>query len=1352
MRSDRLIASLLVSAAMASTAGKAAAQSCVSNVPHVTGEWRTLPYQMPINPISATLLWDGKVLIVAGSENDANNNSEGAESYRAAVWDPAGTTLSSIVVQNLVYDVFCSGTAALPDGRQLVVGGTSDYAFTGDKRSSIFDPVTGRFAQTQNMFEGRWYATATTLGDGRIMAFSGINLSGGRNQIVEIYDLKNAGNGWSTSASAPFSPPLYPRLFLLPSGKVFYTGQGDTQGANAWFFDPVNGTWTISVPTTRSHHYGSAVLLPLLPPNYTPRVMNFGGGNPATSTTEIIDLSAASPNWTPGPSMSTGRIQMNAVILPNGKVLAEGGSVNNEAPDTPGKRADLYDPVTNTMTSAGSAAYSRLYHSDGLLLPDATVVSMGSNPGDRGRYEATMEIYTPPYLFDANDQPITNRPQITAVDSEVIGYNEGFSVSYTSAFPISSAVLVRPGSSTHAFDMDQRLIGLCGASPQPACTGQGTLALTSPPHGNIAPPGYYMLFLLDSRGVPSIARFIQLSPYALPPPTGAIASPASDVTIPAGGSVNFSTNTSAAKYSWVFPGGNPAKSSAQNPGNVTFSVPGTYVVSLTVIDSTGDSDPSPPTRTINVLPPAPDFSIEVGPSGQEVSPGDSTTFTVKVTPLSGFTGAVSLSVSSESGFLTGVTSGGFAPATINGSGTSVLTMNTSTSAVPYALSLTITGTSGTLAHTASTTLLVNLAPPASLTANPGSGQVSLSWASSVGATGYHVKRAIDQGGPYVVIACPTGTSYTDTAVVNGTTYYYVVSASYTGGPNAGGESTDSSEASATPTPATALPPAPTGLTATPGDAQVTLDWSASSGATSYHVMRSTVSGGPYTTVGSPTSTSYVDTGLTNGTTYYYVVSALNFGGESGNSGQVAAMPKATVAAPPAPTGLVAWPGDAKVGLTWNASAGATSYRVKRSTVNGGPYTVLSTVTTTSYASGGLTNGTTYYYVVSALNSGGESPNSTQVAATPQAPPPPAPTGLAATPGDGQVALTWTASAGATSYRVKRSTVNGGPYTTVGSPTATSYTDPGLTNGTTYYYVVSAVNSAGESPNSAQATAMPKAAVTPPAAPTGVAATPGDAQVALTWTASSGATSYNVKRSTVNGGPYTTVGNPTSTSFTDLGLTNGTTYYYVVSALNSGGESANSAQVAAMPKATVLPPAAPTGLAGAAGDGQVALTWNASSGATSYRVKRSTVNGGPYTTVGSPTSTSYTDAGLTNGTTYYYVVSALNSGGESPNSAQAAVMPQAPSAPPAAPTNLTAAQSRPRTISLLWTEPAGATANRIYRRLSGGVYPATPMATIGATSAYQDSGLAKHTTYCYMVTAANGAGESPRSNEACATTK
>src|SRR3954452_18434357 len=117
---------------------RAAAQTCPVNIPHLNGTWDVLPYQMPINPISINLLPNGSVLIVAGSENDASNNSKGAKSYRAAIWNPEGATVSSIALQNLTYDVVCSVTAHLPDGRSSVVGGTSDYSFKGEARASFF--------------------------------------------------------------------------------------------------------------------------------------------------------------------------------------------------------------------------------------------------------------------------------------------------------------------------------------------------------------------------------------------------------------------------------------------------------------------------------------------------------------------------------------------------------------------------------------------------------------------------------------------------------------------------------------------------------------------------------------------------------------------------------------------------------------------------------------------------------------------------------------------------------------------------------------------------------------------------------------------------------------------------------------------------------------------------------------------------------------------------------------------------------------------------------------------------------------------------------------------------------------
>jgi len=278
------------------------------------------------------------------------------------------------------------------------------------------------------------------------------------------------------------------------------------------------------------------------------------------------------------------------------------------------------------------------------------------------------------------------------------------------------------------------------------------------------------------------------------------------------------------------------------------------------------------------------------------------------------------------------------------------------------------------------------------------------------------------------------------------------------------------ESSGEPTP----PPAPTGLTATPGDQQVELNWNASPGATSYKVKRSETSGGPYDTIETGvTETTYTDTGLTNYETYYYVVTAVNSAGESPNSNEASATPEAPPIPDP-PTGLTATPGNEQVELNWNASSGATSYKVYRGTTSGDYDTVFPGITDTSYTDTGLTNGVTYYYAVTAVNSSGESGYSNEASATPQEGPDP-PTNLTASvPGQPKkIDLAWDASPGAESYNVYHSLVSGGPYNMIETGITETYirvyADPGMR----HYYVVTAVADGLESGYSNEASAIPK---------------------------------------------------------------------------------------------------------------------------------------------------------------------------------------------------------------------------------------------------------------------------------------
>ncbi|MCL4469199.1 MAG: fibronectin type III domain-containing protein [Deltaproteobacteria bacterium] len=356
--------------------------------------------------------------------------------------------------------------------------------------------------------------------------------------------------------------------------------------------------------------------------------------------------------------------------------------------------------------------------------------------------------------------------------------------------------------------------------------------------------------------------------------------------------------------------------------------------------------------------------------------------------------------------------------------------------------------------------------------------------------------------------------------------------------------------------------------------------------------------------------------------------------------------------------------------------------------------------------------------------------------------PAAPTNLIATPGNGQVALSWKTSSGASSYAVYDSTTSGGPYTKVGTTSNTNSTITGLTNGALYYFVVTAVNSNGESGYSNQVNATPIGTLSSPQPPTNLAATAGNAQVLLTWNSSANTSLYNVYEATSSNGFFTKIGSTNSTSAViNTNITNGVTYYFVVTAVNSIGESSYSNQANATPSAA-LPPLPPTNLTAIAGNTQVVLTWNTSPDAISYNIYYSITSGGPYTKIGSSTNNSYLANALANGVTYYFVVTAVNSNGESGYSNQTNATPSA-SLPPLPPTNLTATAGNAQAL-LSWSASTNAISYNIYESATSG----GPYTKVGTTSNinYTVTGLTNGVTYYFVVTSVNGSEESTYSNE------
>jgi hypothetical protein len=410
------------------------------------------------------------------------------------LWDYVLNTFTNIPFSA---DLFCSGHALLADGRILVVGGFggSGSAF-GIANAEIFDPTSKTWSPVPNMAYKRWYPTATTLSDGRILVTAGWQTNAHTNAgVSEIYD--PAANTWTqlTNANNPFE--TYPFMYVMPDGRVIHIG-GSEYPTDTDILDLNTKTWSVVDPNIVDG--GSATM-------YTPgKFMKAGsatdsqGIGPSSNTTFVLDMTQSSPAWRQTPSMAYPRSFLNLTTLPDGSVLATGGETDKNGGIVANAvyTAELWSPQTQAWSTMASMHTPREYHGTALLLPDGRVLVSGMG-ADFGAVpdQRNAEFYSPPYLFRGPRPTIGQSPTH-------IQYGSNFFVGTPDGATVASVALIRTGAVTHSFDQNERYVPLSFTQTS------GGLTITAPATANLAPPGYYMLFIVNSAGVPSIAPFVQV--------------------------------------------------------------------------------------------------------------------------------------------------------------------------------------------------------------------------------------------------------------------------------------------------------------------------------------------------------------------------------------------------------------------------------------------------------------------------------------------------------------------------------------------------------------------------------------------------------------------------------------------------------------------------------------------------------------------------------------------------------------------------------------------------------------------------------------------------------------------------
>ncbi len=449
---------------------------------------------------------DGKILLIAGSGN--NSAVFEAGTFKSYIWEPGSTPreLTKCVRANqsscTPTDMFCAGHMLLSNGQGIAAGGTTDYSpWKGSKALYTFDFGTETFIRQKDMSDGRWYPTVVNTRGGYALIVGGFNSSGANSKTSEVW---NPSNGTYDAQPGNREFPLYPHIFLTADAKYFFTGAGwvkapEDVDSSAQFFHP--GFWQpfggnkftkvndLTVPTRRG--FGSSCWLGSI---RRQRLMVMGGGWPATSSTNVIDLdSSSSPKYKAGPSLRAAKVYVSCVQLPDGSVLELGGGSANKIENASQEVSLLETPTSTSWTAMNPLppGEHRLYHSMAFLADDGSVISLSSNPKGQARSDTVLQ-FKPPYMFK------TPRPTIGGLPSKIT-YGETYPIDVSS--DVTKVIMMSPASPTHSFDANQREIPLQYAD------GKITINATS----SLAPRGYYRLFAISANGAVSTAKWTKLN-------------------------------------------------------------------------------------------------------------------------------------------------------------------------------------------------------------------------------------------------------------------------------------------------------------------------------------------------------------------------------------------------------------------------------------------------------------------------------------------------------------------------------------------------------------------------------------------------------------------------------------------------------------------------------------------------------------------------------------------------------------------------------------------------------------------------------------------------------------------------